>query len=109
MAEAPADIAAMPFEKALAELEQIVRSLEAGNVPLEDARWKRFAASYRREMSRPPASRTLDVLARLSHSADFSVGCYCEDFSRCHRSVLKELLAERGASMAADSPEEKKK
>jgi uncharacterized protein YeaO (DUF488 family) len=51
-------------------------------------------------MNQPAASRTLDLLAALSHSADFSVGCYCEDEARCHRSVLKALLAERGAAIA---------
>ncbi len=51
-------------------------------------------------MSKAEASRALDVLAALSQHADFSVGCYCEDESRCHRSVLGELLRERGARLA---------
>jgi uncharacterized protein YeaO (DUF488 family) len=51
-------------------------------------------------MNQPAASRTLDLLAALSHDADFSVGCYCEDEARCHRSVLKALLAERGVAIA---------
>ncbi|MPZ33071.1 MAG: hypothetical protein GEV13_19130 [Rhodospirillales bacterium] len=51
-------------------------------------------------MNELPASRTLDLLAILSRGADFSVGCYCEDEARCHRSVLKELMAERGAAIA---------
>ena len=51
-------------------------------------------------MKQPAASRTLDLLAALSHTADFSVGCYCENESRCHRSILRELLAERGANIA---------
>jgi uncharacterized protein YeaO (DUF488 family) len=63
--------------------------------------WDSFARKYRREMSAPAASRLLDVLALLSQVADFSVGCYCEDESRCHRSVLRKLLAERGALLAA--------
>jgi uncharacterized protein YeaO (DUF488 family) len=50
-------------------------------------------------MARPDASRLLDLLAALSHSADFSVGCYCEDEARCHRSVLRALLKERGAEL----------
>jgi uncharacterized protein YeaO (DUF488 family) len=58
-----------------------------------------FAKKYRAEMAEPAASRTLDLLAALSHAADFSVGCYCEDEARCHRSVLRELLAARGARM----------
>jgi uncharacterized protein YeaO (DUF488 family) len=61
--------------------------------------WKSFALRYRAEMKRPEASRVLDVLAALSHGASFSVGCYCEDERRCHRSILRELLAERGARL----------
>jgi uncharacterized protein YeaO (DUF488 family) len=60
--------------------------------------WARFAKAYRAEMSQPTPSRTLDLLAALSHQSRFSVGCYCADESRCHRSILRELLAERGAS-----------
>jgi len=63
-------------------------------------RWSRFARQYRREMRSPPAQRLLDVLAKLSRSANFSVGCYCADESRCHRSILRRLLAERGAKLA---------
>ena len=58
-----------------------------------------FFRKYRAEMARPDPSRTLDVLAQLSRQADFSVGCYCEDEARCHRSVLRALLAERGADV----------
>ena len=58
-----------------------------------------FAKAYRREMARPVPERLLELLARLSHGADFSVGCYCEDESRCHRSVLRQLLAEHGADI----------
>ena len=59
--------------------------------------WAAFRKRYRAEMGTADNARTLDVLAALSHSANFSVGCYCEDESRCHRSLLRELLAERGA------------
>ena len=59
--------------------------------------WAAYARRYRREMAAPAASRTLDVLAALSRRADFSVGCYCADEARCHRSILRELLVERGA------------
>jgi uncharacterized protein YeaO (DUF488 family) len=58
-----------------------------------------FARRYRSEMARPDASRALDLLAALSQSADFSVGCYCADESHCHRSVLRALLRERGADV----------
>jgi len=64
-----------------------------------EADWNRFVRAFRKEMKAPPASRTLDLLAALSHTADFSVGCYCENEARCHRSVLRELLAERGADI----------
>jgi len=63
-------------------------------------RWPRFARQYVREMRAPPAQRLLDVLAALSKSTNFSVGCYCADESRCHRSILRRLLAERGAKLA---------
>ena len=61
--------------------------------------WEQFRKRYRAEMKAPDAARTLDLLAALSHSADFSVGCYCEDESHCHRSVLKQLLLEHGAKV----------
>jgi uncharacterized protein YeaO (DUF488 family) len=62
--------------------------------------WRRFAASYRREMAQPGPQRLLAVLAALSHQADYSIGCYCEDESRCHRSLLRHLLVEQGARMS---------
>jgi uncharacterized protein YeaO (DUF488 family) len=61
--------------------------------------WAAFAKRYRAEMAKPENSRVLDLLAALSHASNFSVGCYCEDESRCHRSVLRELLRERGAKI----------
>jgi uncharacterized protein YeaO (DUF488 family) len=69
--------------------------------PLSDTRWTAFVARYRREMAAPGPARAIELLARLSRQADFSVGCYCEDESRCHRSILRKLLAERGAKVAA--------
>ena len=64
-----------------------------------DAKWKKFVATYRREMRAPAAAHLLQALAALSHHTNFSVGCYCEDESRCHRSVLRELLAAEGADL----------
>ncbi|MGF7135232.1 uncharacterized protein YeaO (DUF488 family) [Paraburkholderia sp. EB58] len=61
------------------------------------AEWNKFARSYRAEMNDSDASKVLDLLAALSHTTNFSVGCYCEDESRCHRSILRQLLSERGA------------
>jgi uncharacterized protein YeaO (DUF488 family) len=69
----------------------------AGSKPWTDARWAQFARRYRAEMRAPAAQRLLAVLAALSAQANLSVGCYCENESRCHRSVLRGLLAEAGA------------
>ena len=65
--------------------------------------WKRFARRYRGEMKEPARERLLDALAKLSRGADFSVGCYCEDLDRCHRSILEKLLREQGARIASVS------
>ena len=62
-----------------------------------EASWRSFTRKYRAEMKRPENSRVIDLLAALSHQTDFSVGCYCTDENKCHRSVLGELLAEKGA------------
>jgi uncharacterized protein YeaO (DUF488 family) len=64
----------------------------------DDRAWKTFERKYRAEMKKPDAARVLDLLAALSHQTNFSVGCYCESERRCHRSILRELLAERGAA-----------
>jgi uncharacterized protein YeaO (DUF488 family) len=64
----------------------------------DDRSWKTFERKYRAEMKKPDAARVLDLLAALSHQTNFSVGCYCESERRCHRSILRELLAERGAA-----------
>ena len=65
-----------------------------------DKHWKRFEQRYRSEMAKPSARRLVQALAALSRQADFSVGCYCEDESRCHRSLLGRLFAEHGARVA---------
>ena len=75
--------------------------MQAGRAANTQAEWDRFARAYRAEMATPDNSRSLDLLAALSHGSDFSVGCYCEDESRCHRSLLRALLAERGARIVA--------
>jgi uncharacterized protein YeaO (DUF488 family) len=69
--------------------------------PFTSKRWAKFERDYRREMAKPEAARLLELLARLSHAANFSLGCYCEDESRCHRSILRELMREHGAKVAA--------
>ena len=65
------------------------------------AEWNAFKRRYRREMATPEAAHAIALLAALSRDTDFSVGCYCEDESHCHRSVLRELLADAGAKIAA--------
>jgi uncharacterized protein YeaO (DUF488 family) len=64
-----------------------------------EERWQRFARRYRAEMKQPDKRQLLGLLAALSHAASFSVGCYCADEQRCHRSLLRELLAEHGATL----------
>ena len=64
-----------------------------------EAEWNAFVRAFRAEMNEPGPRRTLDLLAALSTNADFSIGCYCENVARCHRSVLRTLLAERGAAI----------
>jgi uncharacterized protein YeaO (DUF488 family) len=71
-----------------------------GRSATTDRAWAGFRKRYRREMSTRENARALDLLAALSHTADFSVGCYCEDEARCHRSELRALLAARGAKIA---------
>jgi uncharacterized protein YeaO (DUF488 family) len=61
------------------------------------AQWKAFTRKYRAEMADPEKARTIEVLAKLSHQTNFSVGCYCENEAHCHRSILRELLWESGA------------
>ncbi len=80
----------------LAPSAELVKQARAAATPRE---WEAFVRGYRSEMTNPDASRILDLLAALSHRTDFSVGCYCEDETHCHRSVLRELLAERGAKV----------
>jgi uncharacterized protein YeaO (DUF488 family) len=75
--------------------------MKLGQRAQDERDWNHFARQYRKEMASPARARVLDLLAALSHHASFSVGCYCEDEARCHRTVLRKLLAERGALLAA--------
>jgi uncharacterized protein YeaO (DUF488 family) len=77
-----------------------VETMKIGQQASTPREWAVFTRRYRAEMASPEASRTLDVLAALSRQANFSVGCYCVDEAHCHRSILRELLAERGAKVA---------
>ena len=72
----------------------------SGRAADDERAWKTFVRAYEREMARPENARVLETLAALSHSTNFSVGCYCEDEAHCHRSVLRRLLAQHGAAVA---------
>jgi uncharacterized protein YeaO (DUF488 family) len=74
-------------------------TLELGLAASNEREWAAFVRKFRAEMKAPGASQSLDVLAALSHGAHFSLGCYCEQESHCHRSVLRALLAERDADL----------
>src|SRR5512139_2818823 len=77
-----------------------LETMKAAQAATTPAQWAAFARKYRAEMAAPDAAHAIELLAILSRHADFSVGCYCEDESRCHRSLLRELLAAAGAEMA---------
>ena len=81
----------------LAPSEALVKEAQGAET---EAQWRVFLRKYRSEMAQPERARLLDFLAALSKQTDFSVGCYCADEARCHRSVLRQLLGERGAELA---------
>ncbi len=85
----------------LAPSEELVKLALRAN---DARRWPTFVKRYRSEMKRPPASRLLSLVAALSHDTALSVGCYCAEEARCHRSVLKELLKEHGARLESRKP-----
>jgi uncharacterized protein YeaO (DUF488 family) len=76
-----------------------VETMKSGQAAATQRAWLAFARKYRAEMARTENRRTLDLLAALSQHANFSVGCYCADESRCHRSILRALLLEKGARL----------
>jgi uncharacterized protein YeaO (DUF488 family) len=84
----------------LAPSESLLKDARAAAVGGDDRAWRRFVRRYRAEMKAPDPRALLDTLAALSRHSDFAVGCYCADETRCHRSVLEELLTERGAKIA---------
>lgn len=77
-----------------------VATMKLGLTAKTPAQWSTFARRYRAEMAAPAARHDLALLAALSHRTNFSVGCYCEDEARCHRSLLRELLVAEGALLA---------
>ena len=76
-----------------------VETMKLGQEATTPAQWAAFIRKYRSEMAAPDASRSIDLLAALSQHGNFSVGCYCADEAHCHRSVLRALLAEKGARL----------
>lgn len=84
----------------LPELAPSAQTVKLAQAAETDRDWAAFARRYRAEMAAPDRRRLLDLLSAMSHQSNFSVGCYCADESRCHRSVLRELLEERGARLA---------
>lgn len=72
-----------------------------GREAVTPAEWKQFERLYRKEMSAPDAAHVIDLLAALSHTTSFSVGCYCEDEAHCHRGILRQLLQDRAAQLRA--------
>ena len=79
-----------------------LETMKAAHAARTDAQWNAFKRRYRREMAAPDAAHAIALLAALSRHTDLSVGCYCEDEAHCHRSILRELLHEAGASIAND-------
>ena len=82
------------------DLAPSAKLMKQGKAVVTGAQWKGFVRAFKAEMAVPRASRMLDLLAALSHETDFSIGCYCENEERCHRSVLRQLLKDRGASLS---------
>ena len=74
-------------------------AMKLGQQAESPAQWAAFARKYRAEMAAPDSGHAIELLAALSRQANFSVGCYCEDESRCHRSILRALLVEKGAEV----------
>jgi uncharacterized protein YeaO (DUF488 family) len=90
------------YDAWLPELAPSERLVKQALRSTDEKTWRSFARRYRAEMRRPEASRLLALLAALSHRTHLSVGCYCQEEARCHRSVLKDLLLEHGADVAQE-------
>jgi len=84
----------------LPNLAPSIETMKLGQQATTSAEWTAFTKKYRSEMASPENSHVLELLATLSHHSDFSVGCYCEHEAQCHRSILRELLADKGAVFA---------
>lgn len=87
------------YDTWLPNLSPSAELMAEGQAAQDDKSWAAFKRKFQAEMTQPEASRVLDLLAALSHQTSFSLGCYCENENHCHRSVLRQLLAQRGAAI----------
>ena len=87
------------FDVWFPELAPSAELMAQGKAAVTESEWKRFVRAFKAEMNATSARRALDLLAALSHGANLSIGCYCENEARCHRSVLRERLTGRGATL----------
>ena len=87
------------FDVWFPDLAPSAQLMARGKAAVTQTEWQRFARAFKAEMNAPTARRALDLLAVLSHGANLSIGCYCENEARCHRSVLRKLLTDRGANL----------
>lgn len=86
-----------PLPELMARAQESVKLRAAGQTEQADKLWQQFEKQFRKQLAEPAAERTLTLLAALSRSSAFAMGCYCEDEKHCHRSILRSLLADRGA------------
>jgi uncharacterized protein YeaO (DUF488 family) len=88
------------FDVSYPDLAPSPELMRQGQAAVTETEWKRFVRAFKAEMNMPTARRTLDLLAALSRDTNLSIGCYCANEARCHRSVLRDLLQQRGARFA---------
>jgi uncharacterized protein YeaO (DUF488 family) len=88
------------YDTWLPNLSPSIPLMHEAQAAANEKEWAAFKRKFAAEMKQPEASHVLDLLAAMSHDTSFSLGCYCEDESHCHRSVLRELLEQRGAKIA---------
>ena len=88
-----------PEVELMQQAQQSIKLRASGQTAEADKLWKQFEKQFRKQLAEAPAERTLKLLAALSHSSAFSLGCYCEDEAHCHRSILRSLLHEQGAAI----------
>lgn len=86
-----------PQVELMAQVQQSIKLRAAGQTAQADTLWQQFEKQFRKPLTEPAAGHTLTLLAALSHSSAFALGCYCEDENHCHRSILRSLLADKGA------------